>query len=71
MGAEASAVQAYMRHGFTLAPGMDIGYVVKDAKKREVDPERNASEFETWKLLPVFNQSQIKLAGDGTPARFY
>jgi len=38
-----------MRHGFTLAPGMEIGYVVKDARKREVDPEKNASEFETWK----------------------
>ena len=25
-----------------MAPGMDIGYVVKDAKKWEVDPERTA-----------------------------
>ena len=44
--AEASAVQAHMKQGIPLAPGMEIGYVVKDAKKWEVDPERNASEFD-------------------------
>ena len=31
--AEASAVQAYQKCGLSLAPGMEIGYVVKDAKK--------------------------------------
>jgi len=50
---------------------MEIGYVVKNAHKWEVDPERTASEFETWNLLPVYNQSQTKLAGDGTPALVY
>jgi hypothetical protein len=29
-----------------LAPGMEIGYVVKDAKKWEVEPERTVSEFD-------------------------
>jgi DNA polymerase I len=43
--AEASAVQAYIKRGLPLAPGMEIGYVVKDAKKREVDPARIA-----WKI---------------------
>jgi hypothetical protein len=29
-----------------LAPEMEISYVVKDAKKWEVDPERTASKFD-------------------------
>ena len=44
--AEASAVQAHIKQGISLAPGMEIGYVVKDAKKWEVDPERTASGFD-------------------------
>ena len=38
--AEAS-VQAHMKQGILLAPGMEIGYVIRDARKWEVDPERN------------------------------
>jgi len=34
-----------MKQGLPLAPGMEIGYVVKDAKKWEVDPASIASEF--------------------------
>jgi hypothetical protein len=33
---------------------MEIGYMIRDAKKREVDTERDASEFDVgyyWKLL--------------------
>jgi len=45
--AEASAVQAYQRRGLPLTPGMEIGYVVKDAKRWEVDAERDASGFDT------------------------
>jgi DNA polymerase I len=44
--AEASAVQAYVKQGISLAPGMEIGYVVKDAKKWEVEPERTAAGFD-------------------------
>jgi DNA polymerase I len=44
--AEASAVQAHMKSGIQLAPGMEIGYVVKNAGKWEVDPERCASTFD-------------------------
>jgi DNA polymerase, archaea type len=44
--AEASAVQAYQRHGLPLATGMQIGYVVTDASKWEVDTERDALEFD-------------------------
>lgn len=44
--AEASAVQAHLKQGIPLAPGMEIGYMVKYAKKWEVEPERTASEFD-------------------------
>ena len=44
--AEASAVQAHVNHGIPLAPGMEIGYVVRDAKNWEVEPKSSASEFD-------------------------
>jgi DNA polymerase I len=44
--AEASAVRAYQKRGLPLAPGMEIGYVVTDATKWEVDAERGASRFD-------------------------
>jgi DNA polymerase, archaea type len=44
--AEASAVKAYQKSGLPLATGMEIGYVVTDAAKWEVDTERDASEFD-------------------------
>ena len=47
---EASAVQAHLRQGISLAPGMEMGYVVRDAKKWEADPERTARGFDAWVL---------------------
>ncbi len=44
--AEASAVKAHLRLGISLAPGMEIGYVVKDAFTWEVDIEREAAGFD-------------------------
>ncbi len=44
--AEASAVQAHMKQSLSLAAGMEIAYVVKDAHKWNVDPERDVSEFD-------------------------
>jgi DNA polymerase I len=44
--AEASAVRAYRGLGITLAPGMEISYVVKDAGLWEVAPARVASGFD-------------------------
>jgi hypothetical protein len=35
-----------MKQGLPLTPGMEIGYVIRDARKWEVDPERTASEFD-------------------------
>ena len=43
---EASAVQAHMEQGYPLATGMEIGYVVRDARRWEVDTERTASKFD-------------------------
>ena len=44
--AEASAVQAHIKQGLPLAPGMKIGFVIREAHTWEVDPERTASEFD-------------------------
>ncbi|HQF17617.1 MAG: DNA polymerase [Methanosaeta sp. PtaB.Bin039] len=44
--AEASAVQAYLNQGVSLAPGMEIGYVVRDAVTWAVDLEDRASAFD-------------------------
>ena len=44
--AEASAVQAHLKRGISLAPGMEIGYVVKDAGRWEVEVEMMAAEFD-------------------------
>ena len=35
-----------MKQGLPLAPGKEIGYVIRDARKWEVDPERTASKFD-------------------------
>jgi len=35
-----------MKQELPLAPGMEISYVMKDAKKWEVDVARTASEFD-------------------------
>jgi len=44
--AEASAVQAHLKQGIPMAPGMEIGYVVKDAKRWVVEPQRTAEGFD-------------------------
>jgi DNA polymerase I len=38
--------EAYQKCEVPLAPGMEIGYEVKDAQKWELDTERDASEFD-------------------------
>jgi DNA polymerase elongation subunit (family B) len=39
-------VKIYQKIGLHLSPGMEIGYVVRDAAKWEVDTERDASGFD-------------------------
>jgi hypothetical protein len=36
-----------MKRGISLAPGIEISYVIRDARKWEVDPERTASKFDS------------------------
>ncbi len=59
-----------MKQCLPLAPEMEIAYVVNDAKKWEVGPRRDVSEFKTWNLLPVSIQN-LKNACVGQPARAY
>ena len=54
--AEASAVQ-HMKQGIPLAPGMEVSYVIRDARKWEVDPERTASKFDA-----VYYQGPLETA---------
>jgi len=44
--AEAAAVEACRRSGLHPAPGMEIGYVVKDARRWSVETEDLAEEFD-------------------------
>ncbi len=44
--AEGSAVDAYRRLGIGIAPGMEIGYVVRDASRWVVDAEMEAGRFD-------------------------
>jgi hypothetical protein len=60
--AEASAVQVHIKQGFTLAPGMEIAYVVKDAKKWEMDPARTASEFDADYYRGLLEKAWVEAA---------
>ena len=59
--AEASTLQAHLKQGLPLAPGMEIGYVVWDAAKWEVDPERTALKFDAsyyrWLLEKAWEEA--------------
>ena len=43
---EGAAVHAYRKQGVGIAPGMKIRYVVTDARRYQVEPERNAAAFD-------------------------
>ena len=45
----------------TLAPGMEIGYVIRDAHKWEVDPERTASKFDATYYRGLLEKAWGKL----------
>jgi DNA polymerase I len=60
--AEASAVQAHMKQGYPLAPGMEIGYVVRDASRWEVDPERTASKFDIVYYRKLLDKAWAEVA---------
>jgi DNA polymerase, archaea type len=60
--AEASAVKAYQKRGLPLATGMEIGYVVTDAAKWEVDTERDATEFDAVYYGKLLNKAWDEVA---------
>jgi DNA polymerase I len=43
---EGAAVDAYRTNGTGIAPGMKISYVVRDARKYQVDPAWDAGSFD-------------------------
>jgi hypothetical protein len=55
-----------MKQGLPLDPGMGISYVIRDARKWEVEPERTAPKFDAlyYRGLPggeafVFNRFKM------------
>lgn len=59
---EASAVKAHLRLGISLAPGMEIGYVVRDACKWEVETERDASGFDAGYYGKLLEKAWVEAA---------
>jgi DNA polymerase I len=53
---EGAAVQAYRDRGIEIAPGMKIGYVVRDARTYSVDTEWDAAVFD----LPYYHNLMEK-----------
>jgi DNA polymerase I len=43
---EGSAVQAYRDRGIAIAPGMKIGYIVRDAQRYSVDTAWDTAGFD-------------------------
>jgi DNA polymerase, archaea type len=60
--AEASAVKAYQKCGLPLATGMEIGYVVTNAAKWDVDTERDASEFDAGYYGKLLEKAWVEVA---------
>ncbi len=51
-----------MKQGLPLAPGMEIGYVVKDACRWEVDPERTTSKFDASYYRGLLERARAEAA---------
>ena len=51
-----------MNQGIPLAPGMEIGYVVRDAKIWDVEPERSASEFDAGYYKKLLEKAWDEIA---------
>jgi hypothetical protein len=53
---ELSAMEADKKCGLSMVPGMDIEYVVKDAKKWEVNTEKRCFGIWCWILWQAAGQ---------------
>lgn len=60
--AEGSAVAACQRQGVSLMPGMEIGYVVRDASCWAVDSEKDASEFDIGYYRKLLDKAWSEVA---------
>jgi DNA polymerase I len=59
---EGAAVEAHMRSGAGVAPGMKIGYVVRDARTYRVDTEWDASEFDLLYYRALLDKAWEEIA---------
>ncbi|HII98878.1 MAG TPA: type B DNA-directed DNA polymerase [Methanoregula sp.] len=57
---EGAAVQAYRDCGVEVAPGMKISYVIRDARRYQVDPEWSAETFD----IPYYRSLMEKAWND-------
>jgi DNA polymerase I len=70
---EGAAVEAYRRQGISIAPGMEIGYVVRDARRWAVDVAEGAStaDLAFYRLLLEKTWEEVafvfRAAGAGEP----
>jgi DNA polymerase, archaea type len=59
---EGAAVQAYRDAGTEVAPGMKIRYVVRDARRYQVDPEWAADRFDIHWYLGLMEKAWKEIA---------
>jgi len=57
-----SALKAYARLGVELEPGMTVGYVVRDARRRIVDAEWDARGFDAAYYAGILEKASAEVA---------
>ncbi|MGD0952366.1 MAG: hypothetical protein ABR985_08215 [Methanotrichaceae archaeon] len=55
-------MEAHVKQGIPLAPGMEISYVIRDARKWEVAPERTASKFDAAYYRGLLEKAWTEIA---------
>jgi len=55
-------VQAHLKQGIRLAPGIEIGFMVEYAKKWKVNPERTASKFDAGYCGKLLHKAWVEAA---------
>jgi len=59
---EGAAVQVCRDHGIEIAPGMKIGYVVRNARSYAVDTEWDATVFDLWYYQNLLEKAYEEIA---------
>ena len=59
---EGAAVQAYRDRGIAIAPGMKIGYIVRDARRYLVDTVWDAAEFDVSYYQALLEKASDEIA---------